>query len=127
MDDTRYSEYCRQLLRDYCGALVQQLGELPADDPLADLLLALAELPERQDDIHNPGIEISTRLFTTYPQLAQTYPRDLLWFFGGECLHLMPDEEIAEYQKLDELRAAAVARGDTLNYREEKAKLLNLQ
>ena len=44
------------------------------------------------------------RLFTTYPDFAPTFPRELLWFFGGDCLHYMPDEEIATFQQLEELR-----------------------
>jgi hypothetical protein len=39
----------------------------------------------------------------------------------------MPDEEIAQFQQLDEMRAAATARGETLNYADARAKLLKLQ
>ena len=34
------------------------------------------------------------RFLTHNPELAPAIHRDLLWFFGGDCLHFMPDEEI---------------------------------
>jgi len=54
-------------------------------------------------------------------------PRDLLWFFGGDCLHFMPDEEIAFYQALDELRFSAEARGQIFNYAQAKKQLQQMQ
>lgn len=42
-----------------------------------------------------------------YNHLLIAFSRDLLWFFGGSCLHFMPDQEIDFYQQLDELRFAA--------------------
>ena len=67
------------------------------------------------------------RLFTTYPDFAPTFPRDLLWFFGGECLHFMPDSELELYQKLDSQRHEAAARGEQLDLATARAKLLKLQ
>lgn len=48
------------------------------------------------------GQELITQIFHRYPQIAHLIPRDLLWFFGGDCLHFMPDEEIALYQAKEE-------------------------
>ena len=28
--------------------------------------------------------------------------RELFWFFGGECLHYLTDEEITQFQRIDE-------------------------
>jgi hypothetical protein len=53
------------------------------------------------------GQWLVTRLVSGYNHLMPITPRDLLWFFGGDCLHYMPDEEIHFYQQLDELRFAA--------------------
>ena len=47
------------------------------------------------------------RIISGYNELMHFLPRDLLWFFGGDCLHHMPDTEIDFYQQLDELRFAA--------------------
>lgn len=51
------------------------------------------------------GQELISQIFHRYPQIAHLVPRDLLWFFGGDCLHFMPDEEIALYQAKEEQQA----------------------
>ena len=82
---------------------------------------------EGERDLYLDGPQLVSRLFTTYPDFAPTFPRDLLWFLAGECLHYMPDEEIAIYQQLDELRAEAAAQGKTLDLRQARASLQQLQ
>jgi hypothetical protein len=47
-------------------------------------------------------------------------PRDLLWFFGGDCLHYMPDEEIGLFQELDERRHQAELDGAPFDWNQEK-------
>jgi hypothetical protein len=61
-----------------------------------------------------------------YPDLMPLLPRDLLWFFSGDCLHYMPDEEIAEFQRLDEMRFAAESASQTFDYASERTKHFNL-
>ena len=68
-----------------------------------------------------------TRLFSGCPQLAPTFPRELLWFLGGDCLHYMPDEELDVFQQLDEMRAEAAKRSECLDYQKARANLLKLQ
>ena len=58
-----------------------------------------------------------------YPQIAHLVPRDLLWFFGGDCLHFMPDEEIALYQALDERRFEAEENDEPFDWNQEKQLL----
>ncbi|WP_414673681.1 PA2817 family protein, partial [Marinimicrobium sp. UBA4209] len=48
------------------------------------------------------------------------------WYFGGDCLHYMPDEEIAKYQLLDERRHEAIAEGREFSYEHERAKVFGL-
>lgn len=97
-------------------------------DSLRQLALAFRQLADDdQSDLYSVGPGLVDRLFTTYPDFAPTLPRELLWFFGGDCLHYMPDDEIALYQQLDELRAAAASRGEILNLQTARAKLLKLQ
>ena len=62
------------------------------------------------------GQDVICRIPAAYPELMPTLPRDLLWFFGGDCLHYMPDEEIEEFQKLDEARFEAQASDADFNY-----------
>jgi hypothetical protein len=49
--------------------------------------------------------------------------RDLLWFFGGNCLHYMPDDEISFYQQLEELRFSAEEAGNGFDYAAAKQSL----
>lgn len=127
MDDERYLKYCRGLLTAFAADLGRRLAELPAEDPLAELAAAFQRLATGEVDLYREGPSLVTRLFTTCPQLAPLFPRDLLWFFGGECLHFMPDEEIARFQALEEARQEAASRGELFNLRDARAKLLNLQ
>jgi len=36
------------------------------------------------------------------PQVTPLINRELLWFFGGDCLHFLTDEEIDTFQRRDE-------------------------
>ena len=78
-----------------------------------------------QDFLHT-GQLLLCRVVTSYPHLMPLLYRDLLWFFGGDCLHFMPDEEIARYQQLDELRHEAMRGGKDFSYRDERAKCFGL-
>ncbi|AJE22154.1 PA2817 family protein [Azotobacter chroococcum] len=84
-----------------------------------ELLAALRDSPEER----HLGQELICQVFQRYPQIAHLVPRDLLWFFGGDCLHFMPDEEIALYQELDERRFEAEARGEPFEWNREKQLL----
>ena len=53
------------------------------------------------------GQDLMSQVILRYPQIAHLVPRDLLWFFGGDCLHFMPDEELDLYQALEERRFEA--------------------
>ncbi|MGB1238878.1 MAG: PA2817 family protein [Pseudomonadales bacterium] len=61
-----------------------------------------------------------------YPDLVPVLPRDLLWYFGGDCLHFMPDEEIDTFAQLDERRHDAQSAQQTFDYPKERAKAFNL-
>ena len=87
----------------------------------------VAALASGERDLYGEGPGLVSRLFTTYPDFAPTFPRDLLWFLAGECLHYMPDEEITTYQQLDDMRAEAAAQGKTLDLRQARASLARLQ
>ena len=128
MNDQQYASHCRTLLADFAAALCRRTQSLTGDDTLRGLaedFQRLATDPEA--DLYGQAAALIDRLFTTYPDFAPTFPRELLWFFGGDCLHFMPDEEIGLYQQLDELRSQAGAAGQIFDLRAAKAKLLNLQ
>ena len=127
MNDEQYLQYCAELLTSFAQELVTRTEHLPADDSLRELAANFKALADSGEDLYTEGANLVVRLFTTYPDFAPTLPRELLWFFGGDCLHFMPDEEIDQYQQLEEMRAAAAARGETLDLRDARAKLLKLQ
>ena len=77
-----------------------------------------------QDSLYN-GQEILCQVISRYPQAAPMIPRDLLWYFGGDCLHYMPDEEIAQYQLLDEHQAEAEARGEEFNWEQARQLMMS--
>jgi len=90
-------------------------------------LTGLVEAVEQQrGDYIESGQQILSRLVRHYPELVPLVPRDLFWFFGGECLHYMPDEEIEIFQQLDEARHAAESEGRAFNYEETRARILGL-
>lgn len=127
MNDTQYLQYCEELLATFANDLNQRCAALAPDDSLRELAQAFVALADTSSDLYEVGPALISRLFTTYPDFAPLVPRELLWFFGGDCLHYMPDEEIEQFQRLENLRHEAAARGDTLDLRDARAKLLNLQ
>lgn len=83
----------------------------------------LDALPDDTEGNLYLGQDLISQIFHRYPQIAHLVPRDLLWFFGGDCLHFMPDEEIELYQQLDERRFAAEENAEPFNWNAEKQLL----
>ena len=69
------------------------------------------------------GQELMGQVIHRYPQIAHLVPRDLLWFFAGDCLHFMPDDEIDLYQKLEERRFEAEENEEPFDWNQEKQLL----
>lgn len=97
--DTDYVEECKARLQVFSDEFLERTRELHPEDSLRELACAFAELAAEDRHLYEEGPELVSRLFTTYPDFAPTFPRELLWFFGGECLHYMPDEEIAAFER----------------------------
>jgi len=127
MNDEQYLAHCHAALDRFADELAKRTAHLPRQDPLRDLADAFRALRENAGGLYTEGPALVTRLFTTYPDLAPAFPRELLWFLGGECLHFMPDDEIELHQQLEELRSAAAAAGEQLDLRAARSKLLKLQ
>lgn len=98
MSDSEYLTHCRSLLAGFAREFSTRTRELPPEDSLRMLALEFSSIAAGERDMYLEGPRLVSRLFTTYPDFAPTFPRELLWFFGGECLHFMPDEEIAEFE-----------------------------
>ncbi|MFT6285889.1 MAG: hypothetical protein ACJA09_000624 [Alcanivorax sp.] len=127
MNDEQYLNYCQTQLTRFAAEFCQRTESLAENDSLQELAVAFAQLAQGQRDLYEDGPDLVSRLFVTYPDFAPTFPRDLLWFLGGECLHFMPDDEIKQHQQLAGLRDDAAARGEQLNFTAARAKLLKLQ
>jgi hypothetical protein len=102
---SHYLEHHLALLQHLRGILLA-LGEAEQvpDDTHAlflerydELLAALVE--DTEGNLYL-GQDLLSQVFHRYPQIAHLVPRDLLWFFGGDCLHFMPDEEIQIWRPL---------------------------
>ncbi|MBC9251260.1 dehydrogenase [Pseudomonas alcaligenes] len=123
-----YLDHHLALLTHLRGILVA-LGEADqvADDTHALFLERfdelLVDLPNDPEGSQYLGQDLLSQIFHRYPQIAHLVPRDLLWFFGGDCLHFMPDEEIALFQALDERRYEAEANGEPFDWNSEKQLL----
>ncbi|MEM0954510.1 MAG: PA2817 family protein [Pseudomonadota bacterium] len=126
MNDQEYREYSLSLLQRFCERLSKEAGNASPDDPIRQLLTGFESIA-KGDNVYEKGPDLVSTLFASCPQLAPLFPRELLWFLGGECLHFMPDDELLSYQQLDEIRHQAAARGEVLDYQQERAKLLKLQ
>ena len=131
-NDSQYIDYHHQLislLRISLAKLVadgdEEAGSLPED--LIEKLDAIDSNEQAGEEFYQTGQEFICRLVGGFPQLTHLIARDLFWFFGGDCLHYMPDEEIEIFQQLDELRAIANAADEQFDYREARASVLQLQ
>ena len=128
MNDEQYLNHCRELLSGFARTMEKRTNSLETGDSLRQLAAEFVALAEGSTaDVYDKAGPLVSRLFTTYPDFAPTLPRELLWFLGGDCLHFMPDDEIALHQQLEELRHQAAARGEILDLQAARAKLLNLQ
>ena len=86
-----------------------------------DELMAL--LPVEPIESQYLGQDLLCQVIQRYPQIAHLVPRDLLWFFGGDCLHFMPDEEIDMYTALEERRFEAEENDEPFDWEQEKQLL----
>jgi hypothetical protein len=126
MNDLQYREHCLGLLASFAALMAKQSAHTSGDDPLRELASEF-ELLASGADLYDIGPPLVAKLFSSCPHLAPSFPRELLWFLGGECLHYMPDEEMDLFQKLDDMRTEAEAAGTLLDYHEAHANLLKLQ
>ena len=82
-----------------------------------------ALLPIDPIESQDLGQDLMSQVILRYPQIAHLVPRDLLWFFGGDCLHFMPDEELDLYQALEERRFEAEQNDEPFDWNQEKQLL----
>ena len=132
VDQLNHIEFHINLLKSSFNRLLKQPPfngkEILQDDQdfLAELVALVKALENNEDDALYMGQEMIARLIRGYPHLVPLIDRDLFWFFGGDCLHHMPDEEIELFQQLDELRYVSESKGELFNLEETRARLFKL-
>lgn len=126
MNDQQFHAEQLTQLRGFVARL-QQWATESGNEPLLPLAEAFGDLAERPEAFHDEGPALVYRLFTTSPAFAGGFPRDLLWYCGGECLHFMPDEEIERWSQLDEDRRGAAAQGLNFDWASAAASAGTLQ
>lgn len=87
------------------------------DEILQQIQSLIDQLTEHKDSAYETGQDTLAAIATHQPQLMPVFDRALFWFFGGECLHYLTDEEIERFQHLDEMAAEAEAEGRDYDYR----------
>jgi hypothetical protein len=126
-----YQGYHRQLLKQ----LVEVVEKTPPFNSANfsendhEFLLRLQQLlaNERVDEaFFAEGQRLICQIVASYPHLTPAVSRDLLWYFSGDCMHFLSDEEIENYSQLDELRYEAESRGASFNMHEAKEKLKSI-
>lgn len=110
---------------------VQSDNTIISADILQQLDKVIEQLTQRTDSAYLDGQAWLLQILTHQPQLTPVIDRDLLWFFGGECLHYMADDEIDLFQSLDEQEAEHetqnLANGENTPFDRIAAKTLLLQ
>jgi hypothetical protein len=111
-------QYCLQQL-PFCD---EQVNEV--DEEFLSLLKQLSEATSVDESFQYNGQIIVGRIVSQYQHITPSVNRDLFWFFGGDCLHYMPDDEIKSYQQLDEYLHDHSE--ETLDFSEAKARIFQL-
>ena len=127
--DIAYFEFHQRLLNAFIEQVAQQLPFCQEDCNPDDqeFLADLKQLPT----IGGPefliqGQQVLCKIVAGYPHLMPLLPRDLLWFFGGDCLHYMPDEEISLFQRMDDERATAKESQTPFSYEKARSNIFRL-
>lgn len=80
---------------------------------------------QHQPGAYDKGQDVLVRMVRSYPQYVHLVARDLFWLFGGECLHFMSDEEIGQFQQLDEALSEAEAQQHEVDYLQLRQAVLD--
>lgn len=88
-------------------------AELEFLDQFAALV---GDFEQHRSEAYEDGQTLLVRLVRAYPQFVPLVARDLFWLFGGECLHFMSDEEIEQFQQLEETLAELETTESSVDY-----------
>ncbi len=98
--------YHRQQLVKFTENLPVALTQIIQEEQQKELITSLQEACETLDSDTINGWQLAQNWFFCFignhPQLTPIVPRDLLWFLGGDCLHFLTDDEISQFQKIED-------------------------
>lgn len=99
--------------------------ELLQDDLefIEEFRMLISDFESSAAGTHQRGEDFIDKAFRRYPELAHLIARDLLWYFGGNNLHNMTDDEIQKFQQLDEMRYETEAQGEEFDYINRRASI----
>lgn len=100
-------------------------SDLISDAILHQLSQVIDLLREHSDAGYEQGQDWMVQIFTHQPQLGPAIDRDLLWFFGGDCLHFLTDAEMQAFQQLEELEEEYRLRGEVFDRQAARQLLLS--
>lgn len=104
-DRHRYIGQLFAALQQHCLQQAPFNAEPPAEYE-QEFLQQLAQLAGSQaisEDDYDLGRKLAQQVISQYPHITPTMSRDLLWLLGGDCLHFLADDELAHYQRVEEL------------------------
>ncbi|AFU98027.1 PA2817 family protein [Simiduia agarivorans] len=124
-----YLAYHKHLIAQLAQRATELLESAPfREEAHSDLSKRLTALVNASPDdaFYTEGQACLCKIIAAWPQLTSSVARDLLWFFGGDCLQFMPDDEIRQFQTLDEARFEAESTGDTPDYGKLRQQIFGL-
>ncbi|MFK4751988.1 MULTISPECIES: PA2817 family protein [Oceanospirillaceae] len=77
-------------------------SEVINTDMIHQLAALIDQLTQQSETAYEDTRQWLNNLMMHTPQLAPAIDRELLWIFGGDCLHYLTDEEIRLFQQQDE-------------------------
>ena len=110
-----YLDLLKESLQRLEKAEAQEAGAI-SEDILQQFRSLIDQLKEHRDTAYESGQDLLAHIGTHHPQLMPVLDRGLFWFFRGECLHYLTDEEIDRFQHMDEAAAQHEADGEDYDY-----------
>ncbi len=86
----------------------------------------LANHPLDSETFYEKGQKLIECIIANYPTIAPALNRDILWLLGGNCMHYLGDDEINDFQRIDELIYEAKNNGKDLSFTDAKTAVLRL-
>lgn len=127
MKQSDYEIRLLQQLTGFLNEIASKTEGLGTEHPFSAWLMQTLNACSRQPIEYSVLNQQVVTLFTHFADMAPLFPRDVLYFLGGDCLHFMPDEEIAAYQVLDEMRFEAQSQKKSFDWEQAKESLKKLQ